>query len=95
MRRSVRVALIVLAWLVILTPKHKFAVAYDYQNICNWPRSLTAQIAPESNVRNHAILAPKDMVFVDWTAPPHQPAVDRGQRLQAARARVSPTAETL
>lgn len=51
------------------TPKHKLAVAYDYQNICNCPRSLTAQIAPESNVRNHAILAPKDMVFVDWTAP--------------------------
>ena len=50
-------------------PKNKFAVAYDYQDICNCPRSLTAQIAPESNVRNHAILVPKDMVFVDWTSP--------------------------
>jgi carboxypeptidase family protein len=51
------------------TQKHKFAVAYDYQDICNCPRSLTAQIAPESNVRNHAILVPKDMWFLDWTAP--------------------------
>ncbi len=51
------------------TPKHKFAVAYDYQNQCNCPRSLTAQIAPESNVRNHAILQPKTMLFGDWTAP--------------------------
>jgi len=51
------------------TPVHKLAVAYDYQDICNCPRSLTAQIAPESNVRNHAILVPKDMLFVDWTAP--------------------------
>jgi Carboxypeptidase regulatory-like domain len=50
-------------------PKNKFAVAYDYQDICNCPRSLTAQIAPEANVRNHAILVPKDMVFVDWTSP--------------------------
>jgi hypothetical protein len=50
-------------------PKHKFAVAYDYQDICNCPRSLTAQIAPESNVRNHAILVPKDMWFGDWTSP--------------------------
>jgi len=51
------------------TPKHKLAVAYDYQNICNCPRSLTASIAPESNVRNHAILQPKDYWFGDWTAP--------------------------
>jgi hypothetical protein len=51
------------------TQKHKFAWAYDYQNICNCPRSLTASITPESNVRNHAILEPKDMIFFDWTAP--------------------------
>jgi carboxypeptidase family protein len=51
------------------TPKHKLAVAYDYQNICNCPRNLTASITPEANVRNHAILQPKDMWFGDWTAP--------------------------
>src|SRR5207244_12858399 len=49
--------------------KNKFAVAYDYQNQCNCPRSLTASIAPESNVRNHAMLEPKDMWFLEWTAP--------------------------
>jgi hypothetical protein len=51
------------------TQKHKFGLAYDYQNQCNCPRSLTAQIAPESNVRNHALLEPKDMWFLEWTAP--------------------------
>ena len=51
------------------TPKHKLAVAYDYQNNCQCPRSLTAEIAPESNIRNHAFLSPKDMTFVDWSAP--------------------------
>src|SRR4030095_3438945 len=51
------------------TTKHKLSVAYDYQNNCQCPRSLTADIAPESNIRNHAFLSPKDMVFVDWTAP--------------------------
>jgi hypothetical protein len=49
--------------------KHKLAVSYDYQNQCNCPRSLTAQIAPEANVINHAMLEPKDSWFVDWTAP--------------------------
>ena len=49
--------------------KHKLAVAYDYQNQCNCPRSLTAQIAPEANVVNHAMLEPKDSWFGDWTAP--------------------------
>ena len=51
------------------TPKHKIAVAYDYQNNCQCPRSLTAELSPESNVRNHAFLSPKDYTFVDWTAP--------------------------
>jgi Carboxypeptidase regulatory-like domain len=51
------------------TQKHKLAVAYDYQNNCQCPRSLTAELSPESNIRNHAFLSPKDMVFVDWTAP--------------------------
>jgi carboxypeptidase family protein len=51
------------------TPKHKLSVAYDYQNNCQCPRSLTAEIAPESNIRNHAFLSPKDFTFVDWTAP--------------------------
>ena len=49
--------------------KHKLAVAYDYQNNCQCPRSLTAELSPESNIRNHAFLSPKDMTFVDWTAP--------------------------
>src|SRR5688572_2266576 len=49
--------------------KHKFAISYDYQNQCNCPRSLTAQIAPEANVVNHAMLEPKDSWFLDWTAP--------------------------
>ena len=48
---------------------NKFAIAYDYQNQCNCPRSLTASIAPEANVRNHAMLEPKDMWFLEWTAP--------------------------
>ena len=43
------------------------AVAYDYQNSCNCPRSLTASISPEANVINHAMLEPKDMIFADWT----------------------------
>jgi carboxypeptidase family protein len=51
------------------TPKHKLAVAYDYQNNCQCPRSLTAELSPESNIRNHAFLSPKDFTFVDWTAP--------------------------
>ena len=51
------------------TQKHKFAVAYDYQNNCQCPRSLTAELSPESNIRNHAFLSPKDMIFVDWSAP--------------------------
>ena len=51
------------------TPKHKLAVAYDYQNNCQCPRSLTTESSPESNIRNHAFLSPKDMTFVDWTAP--------------------------
>ena len=51
------------------TEKHKLAVAYDYQNNCQCPRSLTAELSPESNIRNHAFLSPKDMTFVDWTAP--------------------------
>ena len=51
------------------TPKHKLSLAYDYQNNCQCPRSLTAEIAPESNIRNHAFLSPKDFTFVDWTAP--------------------------
>ena len=51
------------------TQKHKLAVAWDYQNQCNCPRSLTAAAAPESNVRNHAILQPKTMLFGDWTSP--------------------------
>lgn len=51
------------------TPKHKLAAAYDFSWGCECPRSLTAQISPEANVRNHAILGPKDYVFVEWTAP--------------------------
>jgi hypothetical protein len=51
------------------TPQHKLALSYDYQNQCNCPRSLTAQIAPEANVINHAMLEPKDMIFGEWTAP--------------------------
>ncbi|NOT28582.1 MAG: TonB-dependent receptor [Acidobacteria bacterium] len=51
------------------TQQHKFAVSYDFQDQCQCPRSLTAQLAPEANVINHAILEPKDMIFVEWTAP--------------------------
>jgi len=52
-----------------VTPKHKLALAYDYQNNCQCPRSLTAENSPESNIRNHAFLSPKDFTFVDWSAP--------------------------
>lgn len=51
------------------TMKNKLAAAYDYQNDCECPRSLSADISPEANVRNHAFLKPKDFIFVDWTAP--------------------------
>ena len=51
------------------TPKNKLAIAYDYVDNCQCPRSLTTELSPESNIRNHAFLSPKDYLFADWTAP--------------------------
>ena len=55
------------------TRRNKLAVALDYVDSCQCPRSLggTASplLAPEANITNHAFLRPKDMIFADWTAP--------------------------
>jgi hypothetical protein len=60
------------------TPKNKFALAYDLVDSCQCPR-VTPTVTPEGGQGNYAMLHPKDMVFVDWTA-----ALTNGLLLEAS-----------
>ena len=49
------------------TSKNKCALAYDLVDSCQCPR-VTPTVTPEAGQGNYAILRPKDMLFVEWTA---------------------------
>ena len=50
------------------TPKNKLAVMYDFADICDCPRGLSASVSPEANMGNWTGTYDKQF-WTEWTAP--------------------------